>query len=261
MASPEPFVFPEPPGFDDEDIPVIGDHMLHADVEFEAGMSPWPPVSLALIAVCTAAFACQVAQGALDDLNKLREIGAMEPLRVREGEVWRLVSGTFLHGDFEHIAGNMVMLYILGMACEHAFGRSQLLALYVAAGLCGSLLSLTGGHVSVGASGAIFGLAGALVATLWRHRGRLQVRDHRIGILVLAWALYQLFIGAMLPQVDNRAHLGGLLGGAFVGLLLAPAVLEGRDHVNARATTRAALALATLALIGTGVFFIPRLMG
>ena len=177
-------------------------------------MSSVPAVSLALSVACVAAFAAQVARGGLTDLNRLRELGAMDPALVERGEIWRLLSAAFLHGSLDHLLGNLVMLYVLGLGCEHAFGRSQFLALYVASGVCGSLLSLTGGRVSVGALGAIFGLAGALVATLWKHRARLHVRDRRIGLLLVAWAGYQLLIGAMLPQVDNRAHLGGLLCGA-----------------------------------------------
>lgn len=261
MESPDEFPFPEPAGFEDDDIPVIGDDMLHPEVEFEAGMSPLPTASLALIAACVVTFGFQVARGGLADLNKLRDLGALDPARVEQGEVWRLLSATFLHGNFDHVLGNVIMLYILGMGCEHAFGRSQFLALYVASGLCGSLLSLTGGQVSVGASGAIFGLAGALVATLWKHRARLHVRDRRIGLILVAWSLYQLLIGALLPQVDNRAHLGGLLGGTALGLILRPAVLEGRAEVNARGITTAYLVLAASALVATAALFVPRLLG
>lgn len=262
MAFSDESPYQGPPDFQEDDVPVIGDAMLHHHaVEFEAGMSAVPAVSLALIVSCVAAFCVQAARGGLTDLNTLRALGALDPALVERGEVWRLLSATFLHGEFDHVLGNVIMLYVLGLGCEHAFGRSQFLALYVASGLCGSLLSLTGGRVSVGASGAIFGLAGALVATLWRHRARLHVRDRRIGLLLAVWAAYQLFIGAVLPQVDNRAHLGGLLCGSVLGLVLRPAVLEGRDAVNARWTSRAGLVLAASALVGTAAFFVPRLLG
>ncbi len=261
MSSFDESPFPEPKGFEEDEIPVIDDGMLHHEREFEAGMSPAPGVSLTLIAVCLVTFAIQVVRGGLDDLNKLRDLGALDPDLVQQGEIWRLLSATFLHGNFEHVLGNMIMLYILGIGCEHAFGPWQFLVIYVVSGLCGSLLSLTGGRVSVGASGAIFGLAGALVATLWRHRTRLHVRDRRIGLIVVAWGIFQFFNGALMPEVDNRAHLGGLVGGTVLGLLLPTAVLEGRDVVNARATTKASLVLAVLALIATATVFVPRLLG
>ena len=261
MPSPDEFHFPEPPGFEDDDIPVIADDMLHPEVEFEAGMSPAPALTIALMAACVVVFGVQVARGGLTDLKTLRDMGALDPDLVRQGQAWRLLSAAFLHGNFDHVLGNIIVLFIVGMGCEHAFGRAQFLTLYVAAALCGSLLSVTGGRVSVGASGAIFGLAGALVATLWRHRARLHVRDRRIGLLLVAWAGYQLFIGATMPQVDNLAHLGGLLCGVVLGLILRPAVLDGRAEVNDRAATRAGLALAVLALLGTAAFFVPHLIG
>jgi membrane associated rhomboid family serine protease len=94
---------PEPRGFEDDDIPVIGDDMLHPEVEFEAGMSPVPMVSVAVIAACVVTFGFQVARGGLNDLNVLREMGALDPDRVKQGEIWRLLSATFLHGNFDHI--------------------------------------------------------------------------------------------------------------------------------------------------------------
>src|SRR5439155_11436932 len=80
------------------------------------------------------------------------------------GEYWRLMSATLLHGSLDHLVGNAIALFILGMVCEHAFGRGQLVVLYVASGLTGSLASLmTSPGPSVGASGAIFGLQSAAI--------------------------------------------------------------------------------------------------
>ena len=75
------------------------------------------------------------------------------------GEYWRLMSATLLHGSLDHLVGNAIALFILGMVCEHAFGRGQFVVLYVASGLAGSLVSLmTSPGPSVGASGAISGV-------------------------------------------------------------------------------------------------------
>ena len=255
------FPFPEPQGFEEDDIPVIDDGMLHPEVEFEAGMSPIPAVSVALIAAIIVVFGIQVARGGLMNLQELRNLGALDPALVHAGEVWRVLSCTFLHANFDHVVGNVIMLYILGMGCEHAFGWAQFLALYVLCGLCGALLSLTGPHVSVGASGAIFGLAGALVSALWRYRSRLHVRDRRIAVLLIGWGVYQFVIGALMPQVDNRAHLGGLACGLVLGLVLRPALLDGRRQVNFAPTSLMGVTLAAIALIGTAIFFVPRLAG
>ncbi|WP_406693778.1 rhomboid family intramembrane serine protease [Singulisphaera sp. Ch08] len=259
MTEPDPFA--APPGFDDDDdIPTIDHAMMHSDVDFEAGMSSLPLVSLALMIACALVFAFQVVGGARIDVDRLSAIGALVPDRVRDGEVWRLVSATFLHGNFDHLLGNMLMLFILGMACEHAFGRPQFILLYVASGIFGSLCSLMGGRVSVGASGAIFGLAGALIVLFWRHRGRLHLRDRRIGVVLAGWAGYQFLLGLINPNVDNLAHLGGLLGGAALGLILRPAVLDGRDEVSTHPVSLAGMVLSCGGLGATALFFLPRLL-
>jgi rhomboid protease GluP len=145
--------------------------------------------------------------------------------RVVEGEWWRLVSATVLHGSPEHLFGNCVALYILGLACEHALGAWRLLVLYVASGLAGSVASvLSGPGPSVGASGAICGLMGAAVVVLFRYRHVYHVRNKEIGLVLAGWAAYTIFIGAITPMIDNWAHFGGLAGGAVVALGMQPRV-------------------------------------
>lgn len=256
--------FPEPGGFGDDDVPVIDDTMIdHGElVDFEQRMSPVPPLSLTLMAACVAAFGLQLAGDGLADVERLIGQGALHrPAVLEDSEWWRLVSAMFLHGNFGHLIGNLLMLFVLGMACEHAFGRPQFLALYVGAGVIGSLCSLIGGRPSVGASGAIFGLAGALIVLFRRHRRRLHLRDARIGLVLLIWAVYTLALGLIDPTIDNLAHLGGLLGGAALAFVLRPAVLEGRSEVARRPTTIVAAGLAGLALLATAPFFLPRLAG
>jgi rhomboid protease GluP len=217
----------------EEAILITGD-LLDARVDFERGMSPAPWPTIALIACHAALFVLEFARGALDDPAKLIAAGALEADRVRSGELWRLWSATFLHGSVDHLVGNALALYVTGMACEHAFGRLQFAGLYVAAALVGSAassFSLPPGVPGVGASGAIFGLMGAASAVLLRHRARLQVRDKRIGIVLILWTLYTLAMGFLTPFVDNAAHLGGLLAGAGLGLALHPVVLDRRQPV------------------------------
>jgi rhomboid protease GluP len=258
MGEVDPFA--PPPGFDDDDVPVIDDAMIHSDVDFEAGMSSLPIVSLALMAACALIFGFQLAGGGLENVNRLGEMGALVPDLVRQGEVWRLISATFLHGNFDHLLGNLLILYVLGMACEHGFGRPQFVLLYVASGVVGSLFSLAGGRVSVGASGAIFGLAGALIVLFWRYRGRLHLRDRRIGAVLAVWAVYQFLLGLLNPSVDNLAHFGGLLGGAALGLVLRPVVLDDRKEASAHPLSLAGLVLSCASLAAAAVFFLPRLV-
>jgi rhomboid protease GluP len=194
-------------------------------IEFERGMKYWPPATLALIAVLVAVFVWQVGANALATQAGLVDAGALVRNRVLEGEYWRMLSATMLHGGFDHLFGNCIALYILGLAGEHALGAWRMLVIYVASGLAGSLASvLTGPGPSVGASGAICGLMGAVVLVLYRYRRVYHVRDKEIALVLLGWAAYTVFIGVMDPRIDNWAHLGGLLGGAVVASGIRPRV-------------------------------------
>lgn len=206
---------------------ITPDMLLGRRVDFERRMRRAPPLTMGLMAMLAVIFAGEVADGALGSRQAIIAAGALEASRVAAGEYWRLVSATVLHGGVDHLVGNAVALYVLGMICEHAFGRAQYLVLYVLSGLGGSLLSLAvSPGPSVGASGAIFGLQAAAVVLFWRHRQRLLIRDRRIGIVLLAWALYAIVSGALTPYVDNGAHVGGALTGALIARSLHPVVIE-----------------------------------
>jgi rhomboid protease GluP len=147
--------------------------------------------------------------------------------QVLAGEWWRLISAMFLHGSVDHILGNLIVLYIVGLACEHAFGGAQTAVLYFASGIAGGLLSIAAGPgPSVGASGAIFGVIAAVVVVLYRYQDRFYVRDKRIGFVLLVWAGWQILTGLASPFIDNFAHLGGLAGGALAALVLRPRLLS-----------------------------------
>lgn len=205
---------------------MLADEPVEERIDFERGMSYWPPVTLACLAALVAVFGWQLASGAFDSQNALIDAGALVRNRVIEGEWWRLLTATVLHGGAEHLFGNCVALYVLGLACEHALGGWRLLALYVASGLAGSFASvLSGPGPSVGASGAICGLMGAAVVVLFRYRHVYHVRNKEIGLVLAGWAAYTIFIGAITPMIDNWAHFGGLFGGAVVALGMRPRVV------------------------------------
>jgi rhomboid protease GluP len=217
---------------DDEAPPlVIGAEMLappeavERRVNFESGMSVLPWLCLALIAANVAVFAWEVATGALASEAAITAAGALHRESVLHGQVWRMPWSMFLHGDFSHILGNCIILYILGMGVEHAVGVVSTAGVYLFAGLCGASLSLLmQPGPAVGASGAIFGLAGALVVFLYRFRHVYYVRDKQIGLVLLAWAVFQIVTGFLDPRIDNFAHLGGFAGGALAALTLRPRV-------------------------------------
>jgi rhomboid protease GluP len=187
-----------------------------------------PPVTLTIIGLLVAVFVWELSTGALQSTANLVDGGALVRSRVLEGEYWRMLSATMLHGGVDHLIGNCVALYILGMAGEHALGAFRVLALYVASGLAGSLASvLTGPGPSVGASGAICGLMGAVILILYKYRRVYHVRNKEIGLVLAGWAAFTIFTGAIDPQVDNWAHFGGLVGGAVVALGFRPKVARG----------------------------------
>jgi len=195
--------------------------------DFERGMSFAPPLILLIIALNVAMFVWEIAAGALQNQETITAAGALVRERVAAGEYWRLFSSMFLHGGVDHILGNCIVLYIVGMACEHALGFAQTAAVYFASGLAGGFFSLAmGPGPSVGASGAIFGVVIAVVVILYRHQRSFYVRDKRIGFVLVAWAAYTLFTGFLSPFIDNYAHLGGMIGGGLVALGLRPRLLS-----------------------------------
>jgi rhomboid protease GluP len=140
------------------------------------------------------------------------------------GEWWRLLTSVFVHGGLFHIAFNMWCLWNLGQLCESLYGRWTYAAIYLICGVGASLASAAWhpDTPSVGASGAIFGLAGALIAAF--KLGEFSIpRSALSGTMrsLGAFVVYNLIFGAIIPGIDNTAHIGGLITGLIVGALIA----------------------------------------
>lgn len=175
--------------------------------------------------------------------------GNFAPL-VQKGQEWRLFTAMFLHGGLLHVGLNMFALYQAGQVVERLFGRAGFAVIYLGAGLVGNLASLwwRQGQVSVGASGAIFGVYGALLAYLLLQRGSVPGEVFReMRSATLGFIGYSLFAGFSLPGIDNGAHLGGLAGGLLLGAAFAEPVTASRPvrWISVRA---AGCVLLTLAL-------------
>src|SRR5262249_35489619 len=143
------------------------------------------------------------------------------PLTLR-GQWWRMAVSTFLHFGLIHLLFNMLVLFNIGLFMESLAGRVEFVVLYLVCGLGGSAASLAWhpSIVSAGASGAIFGLYGALLGFLFRHRGVIpgeSLASLRKGALTFVG--YNLLFG-LRPGVDMAAHLGGLATGFLLGLFL-----------------------------------------
>ena len=138
---------------------------------------------------------------------------------VRAGQYYRLLTGIVLHGSLMHLFFNCYSLYVIGSQIESFLGKFKYLIIYIFAGLTGSLLSITlsGGVGSVGASGAIFGLMGALLYFGYYYRVYLGnvVKSQILPLIVL-----NLLFGFFAEGIDNAAHIGGLIGGIIITMAL-----------------------------------------
>lgn len=180
--------------------------------------------TITLVVVNVAVFFLLTFQGMTEDPVFMMNHGAMYAPFITEGEeYYRLFSSMFLHFGFPHLMNNMMVLGLLGWQLEMEIGKIKYLIIYFVSGFGGNLLSLAfelrGGEyaVSAGASGAIFGLIGALLYIAIRNRGRVGTVSGR-GIVFMV--VITLYYGFTSTGIDNMAHIGGLLTGIVLGLLL-----------------------------------------
>ena len=219
-----------------------------ARTAFGGRLSPDPGyVSKVLIGLNVAIFLAQTALGRVFE-SRLFLVGLTHGFPdlgfqgVAAGEWYRLVTAAFLHGGLLHLALNMYGLYLFGPPLEAALGRARFLALYLVSALGGSAASFAfnrPGQVSVGASGAIFGLFAA-----WFVVSRRLGRDVRQLWVLLA---INVVLGFVVPNVDWRAHLGGFLAGGALTLALVYAPRSRRASVQALGCL--AVLLASLGIV------------
>ncbi len=199
-----------------------------------------PYLTYALIAICVAVFVAQQGPG-------FDERFVIVGTEVARGEWWRVVTSGFLHGGVIHLLFNMLILFQIGSALEVRLGRARFLAVY--------LLSLVGGSMGIlllhapttaalGASGAVFGLMGAVVVL--PSRGRSPIESSVGGLLVI-----NLVLTFVIPNIAIGGHLGGLAAGALGGLVIRGLGLRGDLKVIAATT-------AIIAVLAAGLFVAAR---
>ena len=184
----------------------------------------------AIMATTVGTYALQILSG-----QALTALGAKVNASIAAGQMWRLVTPIALHGGLSHLLVNMYSLNSIGPMMEATFGREQFMAVYLGAGVAGNYASYRFcPSNSVGASGAIFGLAGALAVYLQRHKRYLGERaDMQLQSLGTALAVNTMF-GLTSRRIDNWGHGGGLVGGALLAYLNGPN-LKLENDVDARA--------------------------
>lgn len=204
---------------------------LKAVADFEARLKQLTPVTWALYLVVglnVAVWIANVASGlsAFKPLPaELLAWGANSAASVVEDrQYWRLLAATFLHGGFLHLALNMVGLWEAGRQLNRLHGNFQFLLIYLASALAGSALSLhfsAQQSVSVGASGAVFGVLGALLVAMHQHRKEIPgLTSKNVMTSQGVFLAYALFQGFTHQGIDNAAHVGGLLAGCLLAWLL-----------------------------------------
>ncbi len=181
-------------------------------------------VTIALILINALVFIVLEMFGQTENGAYLMKMGAVYPPYIAEnGEYWRLLTATFMHFGFGHLLNNMVMLFAAGQILERALGKWKYLLLYLVAGIGGCTLSyfemLHSGEyaVSAGASGSVFGIVGALAWIVIVHKGRYETLTGKgmIGMIVLC-----LYYGVSEGNVDNWGHIGGLVMGFLLCIIL-----------------------------------------
>lgn len=168
---------------------------------------------------------------------------------IKMGHYWVVLTSAFLHADIIHILCNMYSLYFIGVQLETVLGKKKFIVVYLISAIMGSLASaLLSGGAAIGASGAIFGLIGAMLYFGYYYRLYLGnvVRSQIVPVILI-----NLFIGFMLPGVDNFGHIGGLVGGIFAAMMVG---IEGKsDKMN-----RLNGAIITIVLMAFLLFMIVR---
>ena len=185
--------------------------------------------------------------GAGADSSSLTDDGGVSQATIADGEYWRLVTAGFLHAGPFHLLTNMLALWILGSIVEPALGKWRFGLIYFVSLLCGSFgaLLLSPDSLTVGASGAVFGLMGA-AAVVARNRG-LNLMESGLGI----WIGLNLLITFTIPNISIGGHIGGLVGGTVAAFLVVE--LPGRMRLPDIVPSLVAVAIGIAAVVGSVV--------
>jgi rhomboid protease GluP len=232
------------------------------------------PATYFLLAINCAVYLWMVTHGVdprLPSPDALLHYGANQPFLVLHGQWYRLLTATFVHSGLIHLLSNMWCLWNLGMLGEPLVGPMGMVAVYMVTGIAGNLLSM-GWWVhyairyndpqyliipGVGASGAVFGIAGILIVLLsnralpfpWQQLRALRSRVIQFAAINLVIGLSTMFVNVGI-RIDNMAHIGGFLSGLALGLPLVPRMTSGRERYLRRQKFTFAAACLVLALIG-----------
>ena len=222
------------------------------------------PATYILVGINCAVFLWMLYRGvSFNSTADLIRFGATNTsLMQDQGQWWRLVTAIFVHGGWVHLLTNMWCLWNLGMLGEPLVGPFGLAAVYVLTGAAGNLLSMgvnvlqNHDETGVGASGAVFGIAGILIVLLsnrklpipWEELRRLRRSVIQFAVLNLVIGGATIFVDVI--RIDNFAHIGGFVSGLALGVPLVPRMTSGRQRYLLRQKITFAVAALVLSLIG-----------
>lgn len=188
-----------------------------------------PYITYAIMALCIIMYIVTVALG--NNNMALYILGANYKEAVLDGQIFRLITYAFLHGGIIHLFCNMYSLYIIGKEIENKYGYIRYIIIYLISALCGGLLSSAfSDGISIGASGAIFGLLGSLL--YFGYNFRLYFKDSLIKQIIPV-ILLNLMLGFTLSGIDNACHIGGLVGGYLTSMAVGiTSDNKNKDKVN-----------------------------
>lgn len=185
-------------------------------------------VTLGILIVLIAVYLVEVFLGGSENTNVLMKMGAMNNYAVAAGhQWWRLFTAQFLHIGIMHLVSNAIIIYYMGQYMEPIMGHVRFLITYLVAGVGGNLFSLAFGSdrsLSAGASTALFGLFGAMVAIGLRNR-RNPIISY-LGRQALVLALINLALDIFVPGIDIWGHIGGLIVGFLAAIILGDRVMQ-----------------------------------
>lgn len=181
------------------------------------------PLTALLVLINALVFIAVEMTGGTENLGHMLMCGAAYTPLVMDGEIYRIFTCMFLHFGVQHLANNMLLLFVLGGRLERAVGKLRFLLIFLLGGMGGNILSLflelQDGEfaVSAGASGAVFAVMGAMIYVVLRHKGRMEDLSVRQILIMAALSLY---FGFTSGGVDNVAHVGGLICGFVLAVIL-----------------------------------------
>ncbi len=235
-------------------------------VEFQALITRLTPrawVTPVIVGANVALFVVMLATGVhwfSPSAQTLIDWGANYAPRTTAGQWWRLGSSMFIHIGVLHVAMNMLVFLNVGRFFERLVGNAGFAAIYLVSGLCGSLASIAVHPfvTSAGASGAVFGVYGALVGFLLRQRGAVPrpVLD-KLGKGAASFLIYNLVFGLQIEGIDMACHFGGLVGGFVCGLIAGQPLVGEAVIAKRRVRTLAVLAFGAVA-VSAGAFAVPK---